>query len=234
MSRLPLVRKTIKATARGARLGTVLPLGPTVRLYGGTDKRAHGFVPGYVDHIRARRWHPNRLVEIGVGGYEARSTGGSLRVWRDHLPRSTIVGFDLHDKDVALGPRVRFVRGDQSVPADLDKVIEALGGPPDIVIDDGSHLAGHARISFDHLFPLMPPGSLYVIEDLHTSYWTAYGGDVPAPDDTAVGLIRSLVDAVQAGDPTFVWRPEHRAPPPVAAPIRSLDVRPGIAFVVRA
>src|SRR6476620_10082486 len=133
MPELRSVRKLAGAAARATRLGLVLPLDATVRLYGSTDKSAHGYTAGYVEHLRRRRWHANRVLEIGVGGYDARRPGGSLRVWRDHLPRSTIVGLDINDKDVALGARVRFVQGDQAEVADLDRAIEALGGPPDIV-----------------------------------------------------------------------------------------------------
>ena len=80
----------------------------------------------------------------------------------------------------------------------------------------------------------MASGSLYVIEDLHTSYWPSYGGAVPAPEDTAVGLLRSLVDVVQAADPVFAWLPDHPAPPVTRSDIAALDVRPGIAFITKA
>ncbi len=231
MSRVDLLKYRISEAAKSLRLGLVLPLAPMVRIYGGTDKLDHGYVPGYVSHLRARRWRPNRVLEIGVGGYEPATPGGSLQVWRDYLPRSTIVGLDLHDKDVDLGPRVRFVQGDQSDSRDLDRALEVLGGPPDVVIDDGSHLAGHVVVSFDHLFPRMPSGALYVIEDLHTSYWGDYGGGVPAPEDSAVGFLRALIDSVQATDPTFSWELDRVAPRTPRRDVARVDVRPGVAFI---
>jgi hypothetical protein len=211
----------------------VLPLGVTTRLYGDTDKGRHGYLPGYVEHLGPRRRRPNRVLEIGVGGYRARQPGGSLRVWRDYLPRSVIVGLDISDKDVRLGRRVRFVQGDQRVPADLDRAVEALGGPPDVVIDDGSHLDDHAAVSFRHLFPAMPSGALYVIEDLHTSYWPDYGGGSPAPLGSAVGLLKSLVDDVQSADPVFAWLPDLPAPTRCGPAVASLDTRPGVAFITK-
>src|ERR1700709_1714788 len=119
-------RRLIATVARATRSGVVLPLGATVRLYGSTDKAAHGYVPGYVEHLRGRRWQANRVLEIGVGGYGERRPGGSLRVWRDHLPRSAIVGFDINDKDVALGPRVRFEHSGHASASELDRAGQAL------------------------------------------------------------------------------------------------------------
>jgi hypothetical protein len=46
----------------------------------------------------------------------------------------------------------------------------------DIVIDDGSHHMADVRASFEHLFPKMKIGGLYLIEDLHTSFWRSAGG----------------------------------------------------------
>jgi hypothetical protein len=209
----------------------LLPLGATIRAYGGTDKRLHGYTTYYARHLRGLRYKHNRILEVGVGGYENRRPGGSLRVWRDYFPRSTVVGLDLHRKDIELGDRVRFVQGNQADAADLARTVDALGGPPNIVIDDGSHLAGHAEASFQYLFPLMPPRSLYVIEDLHTSYWEGWGGGLPAPDSTAVGLTRRLVDEVQARDEMFERKRDRARPVQELDSVGSLHVYPGIAFI---
>jgi hypothetical protein len=229
-----LVVGLVRPVARASRAGVALPLEITARLYGSTDKGRHGYISGYVEHLGPRRWRTNRVLEIGVGGYDSLEPGGSLRLWRDYCPRAVVVGMDIADKDVRLGQRVRFVQGDQSEPSDLDRTLEALGGSPDVVIDDGSHLAEHAAISFGHLFPTMASGSLYVIEDLHTSYWSDYGGGVPAPAASAVGFLHTLVDVVQAADPVFDWLPDLDAPPVARADIAALDVRPGIAFITKA
>ncbi|MEO7572240.1 MAG: hypothetical protein ABIX10_07370 [Acidimicrobiales bacterium] len=167
-----------------------------------------------------------------MGGYENEQPGGSLRLWRDYFPRSMIVGLDLHVKTIALGPRVRFVQGNQAEPADLMRATEALGGPPDIVIDDGSHQIEHAEESFRALFPLMTQGALYVIEDTHTSYWPAYGGGSPAPASTAIGLVKSLVDDVQSHDPVFDQYPQW-GPRPIIdlGGADALHVYPGIVFI---
>ena len=62
------------------------------------------------------------------------------------------------------------------MPDDLRRVLAAAGGPPDVIIDDGSHIGEHVCTTFEALFPSMAAGGVYVIEDLHTSYWPSYGG----------------------------------------------------------
>jgi cephalosporin hydroxylase len=146
-----------------------------------------------------------------------------------------VVGVDLHAKRVRLGRRVRFVQGDQSDPAVLDRAVEAAGGSATVVIDDGSHIGEHVVASFRHLFPQLAAGSVYVIEDLHTSYWSGFGGDAVAPVVSGVGVVKELVDSVQDADQTFDRRPELGGRPSVTIqePVAALHVYPGIAFAVR-
>lgn len=232
-------KKLVQGVARTMRLGGVLPLTMTVRLYGNTDKYARGYTVPYARHLAPLRYRKNHLIEIGVGGfssdemYRGPAPGGSLRVWRDFLPRSRVVGFDLEAKSVALGSRVTFVRGDQGNEGDLARAVSGLGAAPNIVIDDGSHLVDHARASFNYLFPLMPAGGLYVVEDLHTSFWEDWGGALPPTPATAVGLAQQLVVDVQAQDPTFEQRPERPKPKPLIEAVAQLHVYPSIFFVVK-
>ena len=67
--------------------------------------------------------------------------------------------------------------GDQSDPVFLNGLVQKFG-PPDIVLDDGSHRMEHVNASFDVLFPQMSPGGVYLVEDLNTAYWPEFGGGV--------------------------------------------------------
>jgi hypothetical protein len=67
-------------------------------------------------------------------------------------------------------------------------------GSPDIIIDDGSHVASHQKISFETLFPLLAPGGIYVIEDMHTAYWRGEWEGGYRRRGTAVELIKELID----------------------------------------
>lgn len=234
-------KQAIVRTIHAFRPGVVLPLTMTAFLYRGTDKGAHGYLEHYRRHLAPLRYKRNRVLEIGVGGwsdaehYSSTRVGGSLRLWRDYLPRSVILGFDIENKHVDLGQRVQLIQGDQSSLTDLDKIIPVLRGAPNIVIDDGSHIAPHARITFEHLFPQMPTGSLYVIEDLHTSYWEAFGGATDPAPPTAIGLVKELVDAVQARDSAHtVAGSDGHLPSTSRTDVAAVHVYPGIAFIIKA
>jgi hypothetical protein len=59
--------------------------------------------------------------------------------------------------------------GDQHNPADL-RAVHDKWGPFDIIIDDGSHQCAHQVQSFVHLFPLLQPGGVYIVEDLQSNF----------------------------------------------------------------
>jgi hypothetical protein len=229
-------RAQLQRIARSARVGLVLGLmnfpRQIVSLYGGTDKAWHGYTEPYRRHIGPLRFRRNVILEIGVGGYRDEKVWGSLHLWRDYLPRSIVVGIDIEEKNVRLGSRVRFFRADQANTNDLQRVVDVVG-MPNIVIDDGSHRGTDVFTTFAYLFPRMPENSLYIIEDLHTSYWPLFGGGVPAPENSAVGLVRCLVDSIQAGDPTFRWLAHRHRPRPAAwfEGVQSVDVYPGMAVI---
>jgi len=65
-------------------------------------------------------------------------------------------------------------------------------GQFDIVIDDGGHKMSQHRISFDVLFPKMPKGSLYIIEDLHTCYMDEY-----VDDRATTEWLKECIDEIQ-------------------------------------
>jgi hypothetical protein len=218
---------------RGAAL-TATNLSPRIsRLYNGTDKLDHGFLQYYRRHFASLRLRRLVVFEIGVGGYISRVPGGSLPLWRDYFPRSTIVGLDLHAKDIDFGPQVHFVQADQSRPEDLQGAVTRFGRP-DIVIDDGSHIGEHIICSYQTLWPQLAPGGWYVIEDLISSYLPDFGGSHPPGPATGIGLIRSLIDSVQSRDPTFDFQPELGTPGLSRSDVAAVYCYPGITFIEKA
>jgi hypothetical protein len=133
---------------------------------------------------------PIRFLEIGV------FQGGSLRMWRDYFgPEATIFGIDINPDCAAFNGRSGQVRiGSQDDPEFLRSVVEEMGGV-DIVLDDGSHYGDHQRASFEALFPLMADGGVYLIEDLHTSYWPSFEGGMRR-EGTGIEFLKQKVDAM--------------------------------------
>lgn len=165
----------------------------------GVDKLGHGYIPAYEAHFGPRRDRELTLLEIGIGGYKEPLSGGhSLMMWRDYFPLGRIIGVDVHEKRFDAGERVTMLRGNQGDREFLQR-LAAEHGPFDIIIDDGSHINAHRNLTFRELFPHVSSDGVYVLEDLHTSYWKRrYGGDAAetAGERTTMGLLKGLVDGL--------------------------------------
>lgn len=131
----------------------------------------HHYIPYYDRYFSCFRQSPVRFLEIGV------FRGGSLEMWRKYFGEESIIfGIDSDSSCAELNGQAGQVRiGSQDDPDFLRQVVEEMGGV-DIVLDDGSHQTKHQIESFKILFPEMSEGGVYMVEDLHTSYWRGYGG----------------------------------------------------------
>jgi hypothetical protein len=125
----------------------------------------------YERHFSPYRGRELNFLEIGV------FKGGSLEMWRKYFgEKAQICGIDVNPECAAFespGTKVRI--GSQADPEFLKRVVAEVG-TPDIILDDGSHVAEHQEVSFRTLFPVLKEGGLYVIEDIHTAYWDRLGG----------------------------------------------------------
>jgi len=164
----------------------------------GTDKWGlHYYTPHYERHLGHLRDEAFVLLEIGVGGYARTGEGGgSVRMWRRYFRQAQIVGLDIEDKSFLDRPRLTTVLGDQTDAAVLEGVIERFGTPR-VVVDDGSHRPEDIIATFEILFPQLPDGAVYAIEDTQTSYWPEFGGseDLSSPD-TTMAFVKRLVDGL--------------------------------------
>ena len=119
-------------------------------------------------------------------------------MWRAYFPKGRIYGIDIHDKRPHDGRRIRTFRGSQADPQFLDSVIREIGRV-DVILDDGSHLNSHVIFTFQHLFPHLAPGGIYIAEDIQTSYWPGfYEGNETDRNDAAtiMGYFKSLADGL--------------------------------------
>ena len=132
------------------------------------------------------------LFEIGI------QNGGSLEVWSKYFPRAKVfVGCDIDKKCSNLvyqDSRINLVIGDANKPK-IQKEVIKKGGPFDIVIDDGSHRSGDIIKSFVNYFPYLANNGVYVIEDLHCSYWEDFEGGLFAPYSSMM-FFKQLTDLV--------------------------------------
>lgn|GEM_PF-2776650 len=149
-------------------------------------------------------FRPRRILEIGIWD------GGSTALWFEHLRPERLVAVDQMDREdspyfrayvAANGLEDRVMtrwRTNQAERAALLEIVDRdLGGEVDCVIDDGSHLLAPTRASFEILFPLLPPGGLYIIEDWAWEHWPEFQdpGNIWAAEEGLTALVNELVAA---------------------------------------
>lgn len=165
----------------------------------GTDKFGeHEYTPVYASLMRASRRKAVRLLEIGVGGYAGALGGESLRMWASYFRRGRIFGVDLFDKTALSAGRVQVFQCSQVDAPKLTELAKAHG-PFDFILDDGSHLNAHQIETFGILWPHLKDGGTYVVEDVQTSYWPAYGGGAlgtPGYERSCMRWFKELADSV--------------------------------------
>jgi hypothetical protein len=185
-----------------ARLAAETP-GELARLFFATRGRMihkwPHYLPVYERYFAPWRGTAVRILEIGVSG------GGSLDLWRRHFGEAAVIF------------------GSQADPAFLRSVVAEMGAP-DIVLDDGSHVARHQRIAFETLFPALNEGGLYVIEDLQTAYWADYDGGY-GRRGAGIDLVGRLINDLHA------WYHGRATTTPAKDQVGAIHVHDGIVVI---
>lgn len=212
------------------------------------------YLPIYDRLLAPLRLRPCAILELGIWH------GDSLQMWRDGLPRATIVGVDLAPMALELGDRVHIVKGDQTDGELMRRIRrEHAPGGFDLIVDDASHVGITSARSLQILFrEHLKPGGIYVLEDWGTGYMpdfpdggrvaepiaeraldsspvpTPPGDDQPIPlpshDMGMVGLVKRLVDHVARGTVS------HYSPDVVDEPlaVAAMEIYDGIVVLRKA
>jgi hypothetical protein len=159
-----------------------------VRNKGQMVNKWHHYIPLYDRYFSPFKGQKIRLLEIGAGA------GGSLQMWRDYFGDDAIIyGIDINPGCAAFDGIAGQVRiGSQADQAFLESVVKEMGGI-DIVLDDGSHHMKDVSSTLEYLFPSLSDGGLYMIEDMHTAYWSRFGGGFGSSSNV-FRLLISVVD----------------------------------------
>jgi hypothetical protein len=167
-----------------------------IALVSGTDKSSHfhNYTKVYSDYFDAIKEQPIKFLEIGI------LSVGSVRMWEAYFPAAELHFIDIDPSLIQYhSTRSHYHFLDQGNPHALNQFIEAVGKDFDIIIDDGGHMANQQITSFLVLFSALKSGGVYVIEDLHTSYWSHYGGEgslenpKSSPSST-IEFLKKLID----------------------------------------
>jgi hypothetical protein len=146
----------------------------------------------YDRHFSPYRGKRITIVEFGV------SHGGSLQMWKQYFgPRARIVGIDINPTCAGLEePQIEVHIGDQADREFLRKLAAEIGDV-DVLIEDGGHTMEQQIATFEEFWPSIVDGGVYLVEDLHTSYWAKYGGGVRR-EGTFIEYAKNLIDQEHA------------------------------------
>jgi glycosyltransferase involved in cell wall biosynthesis/predicted nucleic acid-binding Zn-ribbon protein len=142
--------------------------------------------------FRDLRERPVRVLEIGI------QNGGSLDRWARFFSNAQcIIGCDIDPNCGVLrydDPRIAVVIGDANTDETQGQIAE-LATALDIIIDDGSHRSSDIIRSFARYFPLLSADGLFIVEDLHCSYWKEFEGGLFHPH-AAMTFLKRLADVI--------------------------------------
>ena len=133
-----------------------------------------------------------RLMEIGI------QNGGSLEIWAKYFVNAEkFVGCDINPDCSRLefdDARIALVVANANSDETQQKIYN-LSPSFDIIIDDGSHRSSDIIVSFSRYFSLLNDEGLYIIEDLHCSYWEGFEGGLYQPD-SSMAFFKDLADVI--------------------------------------
>jgi len=143
-----------------------------------------------------RDYYPSATI-IGIDafkGIEGYHTGRHHQSFRH--PRAFLESW----REGQQGSRIELIEADESVATEMDgalKLVCALlrntshrrAKGLDVLIDDGSHLQRNQQRNLGLLYPLIRPGGVYVVEDMHCSYLSGYDTRPYPSEDTTLALL---------------------------------------------
>jgi hypothetical protein len=144
-----------------------------------TDKNtSHSYINTYERLFSSKKLLTNNILEIGIGEpKQNKENGGSIKLWHDYFPNSTIYGLDIipisNVNDVIKNnDRIKLIT---SVNAQDTTFIENTFVKNDIkfdiLIDDGPHTLDSMVFFVKHYLPLLNDTGVLVIEDIPDIKW---------------------------------------------------------------
>ena len=129
---------------------------------------------------------PNTL-EIGV------QNGGGLQIFSKYFINANVYGIDIDPKvcEQKLGKNITTYCFSAT---DVKRVEENFKNIQfDVIVDDGSHISSEVIAAFQIFFSKLKPGGVYLIEDLHTSYWDSHQGGY-LKENASIEFLKKFVD----------------------------------------
>ena len=149
------------------------------------------YLDKYDKKLNPYQKHQVKLFEIGI------LNGGSLEIFSKYfLNAELILGCDIDEKCKELNfvePNIKLVVGDVNNEKIKNEIIRH--SKFDIILDDGSHNSDDVVKTFCNYFNYLKNEGLYIIEDLHCSYWREHKGGLFYPT-SSINFFKKLVDII--------------------------------------
>lgn len=139
------------------------------------------------------------FLEIGV------ENGGSLQVAKKYFGNGDIYGVDINPNvcQMDLGENITTycfdINSDEAFKRSFNDT------KFDIILDDGSHINSDIITTFKNLYSLVKPGGVYLVEDMHTSYWPGYEGGY-RKKDSAIEFFKDVIDLLNSYHFNYEYR----------------------------
>jgi hypothetical protein len=168
-----------------------------------TDKRIleHNYVQFYEKYFELIRDKNLKILEIGIyrpNPNSGRLVAASLKTWYDYFPNADIYGVDLTDFTDVENDRIKTTicnqanREDKNDYPGLESVIKKFGGEFDIIIDDGGHTMEQQLVTLGYMFKYLKPNGIFVVEDLHTSYFAPHAYNNTNTKNTTLNVLQEF------------------------------------------
>ena len=126
------------------------------------------------------------------------------QLWTEFLPESEVsfVEYDAacatsYKTSIEAKGKGRLYKGDQANVTFLQEIIDDQAGDLfDVIIDDGGHRMLQQKTTLKHLWELVAPGVIFVVEDLLTSYHSSYGGGPKGHSGTMIEMLKDTLDGL--------------------------------------
>lgn len=150
------------------------------------------YLDSYDEILLPYREKKIKILEIGI------QNGGSLEIWSRYFKNAELIlGCDIDEgcgrlryEDV----RIKVIVGDANTAFTQEQILQTSQSF-DLIFDDGSHRSGDIIASFIAYFPFLNEGGLFIIEDLHCSYWERFQGGIFAPH-SSINFLKRLADVI--------------------------------------
>ncbi|MDR1080567.1 MAG: class I SAM-dependent methyltransferase [Deltaproteobacteria bacterium] len=188
----------------------------------GTDKSAggtggHDYLRKYEFILKDLKDLEFTLLELGI------FKGASLRTWEEYFTRARIVGVDVVPETQGhAGGRVETILGDLSQTPFVES-LSALQAR--VIIDDASHWWTDQLRSLFVLYPRMPGGGIYIVEDIHTSFQPLAPMFSAGLDTPPARVLLKIAEYMTGNNKTSPFDPDRRMLPLSPEPVFHNEAR---------